>query len=90
MIDILGTILPLIIYLLLIILLVVVIILGIKVVIVMDRVNQITIDVENKIASFNKLFNIFNITSNAIDGIIDKYSRYFYKTNNLNRREDED
>ena len=66
MIETLGVVLPIIIYLLLIVLLVVVIVLGIKIIITIDRVNAVITDIQEKINSLNNVFQLVDMASNKL------------------------
>ena len=83
MIEGLTEILPVIIYLLLIVLLVVVIVLGIKFIIIVDKVNAIVKEIEERIASVREVFRIIETASNkvsyfgtrVIDTVISKFNK---------------
>ena len=83
MIEGLTAILPVIIYVLLIIALVVVIVLGIKIIIIVDKVNAIVKDIEERIESLRDIFRIVETASNklsffgsrVIDGIISRINK---------------
>jgi len=74
MIETLGNILPIFIYLLLIVLLVVGIILGIKLIITMDKLNKLIEDIEEKVHSLDDIFNFANGIYGKISLISSKFS----------------
>ena len=63
----LTAILPIIIYFLLIILLIVVIILGVKIIITLDKVNEIVNDVREKVEALNGIFKVVNMVSDKVN-----------------------
>ena len=67
MVESLNAVLPIFVYLLLIVLLIVGIILGIKLIITIDKVNEVVDDVTRKVNSLNGVFRVIN-------GISDKFS----------------
>lgn len=67
----LSTALPIVIYFLLIVLLIILIIIGIKLIITMNKVEQIITDVKNKLSTFDKLFNIVDIIGNRFSILTD-------------------
>ena len=67
MVEALNTVLPIFVYILLIVLLVVGIILGIKLIITLDKINEIADDVKTKISAFDNLFKV-------VSGVSDKFS----------------
>lgn len=67
----LNMILPIVIYLLLIILLIIAIIIGIKFIITMNKVDEMVDDVNDKIKSLDKVFNIIDFTTERISLIGD-------------------
>lgn len=85
----LGTI-KLIIYLLLIVLLIVLIILGVKVIGILNKVDKMVDDVQEKISSLDKLFNVVNFAtekmSMATEVIIGTLTTGFKKLFNSNRK----
>ena len=62
MIEVLSTVLPLIIYLLLAIVLIIIIIIGFRIIKMLDLINSVIEDLETKLASVNKLFDICSET----------------------------
>ena len=83
MIEGLTAVLPVIVYVLLIIALVVVIVLGIKIIIVVDKVNAIVKDIEDRIESLRDIFRVVDMASSKlnyfgsriIDGIISRINK---------------
>jgi len=83
MIESLAAVLPVIIYLLLIVLLVVVIVLGIKIIIVIDKVNAIIKEIEDRVQALKDVFRLIETASSKvnyfgtriIDGIISKINK---------------
>lgn len=94
MIESLNAVLPIFVYLLLIALLVVGIILGIKLIITLDKVNEIVDDVKDKVESLNSVFRVINgigdkftlLSSKVTDTVVSLIS----KIGNSRRRKDED
>lgn len=94
MIESLNAVLPIFVYLLLIALLVVGIILGIKLIITLDKVNEIVDDVKDKVDSLNSVFRVINgigdkftlLSSKVTDTVVSLIS----KIGNSRRRKDED
>lgn len=94
MIESLNAVLPIFVYLLLIALLVVGIILGIKLIITLDKVNEIVDDVKDKVDSLNSVFRVINglgdkfslLSSKVTDTVVSLISRI----GNSRRRKDED
>ena len=64
--------LPIIIYVLLIILLIIGIILGIKSIITINKVEKVVDDVNEKVESLNRLFQIVDFTTDKLVSITDK------------------
>ena len=83
--------LPMIVFLLLIVLLIVLIILGIKLICVVDKTEKMLDDVQNKIDSFNGVFNLVDIASeklnigisSLVDGIINLVGKLFKKRKDI-------
>ena len=83
MIEALTAVLPVIIYLLLIVLLVVVIVLGIKTIIIVDKVSAIVKEVEDRVQSLKDVFRLVEMASSKlnyfgtriIDSIISKINK---------------
>ena len=71
MVEVLSTVLPIIIYLLLIVLLVVVIILGIKTITMIDLMNSVIEDIDRKLASVNRLFNMCSDACHKLTNVTD-------------------
>lgn len=67
----LSAVLPIIIYFLLIILLVILIVIGIKVIITMNKIEELVTDVKAKVSSFDKLFDVVNIISSRFTILTD-------------------
>lgn len=96
--ELLAELLPIIIYALLIVLLVVCIIIGCKVIGTMNHIEKIVDDVDNKVKSFNKFFNVLNFTTDKIavisDTIISRVSSacgaIFSGKKKKNKRKDDD
>ena len=94
MIESLNAVLRIFVYLLLIALLVVGIILGIKLIITLDKVNEIVDDVKDKVDSLNSVFRVINgigdkftlLSSKVTDTVVSLIS----KIGNSRRRKDED
>ena len=94
MIESLNAVLRIFVYLLLIALLVVGIILGIKLIITLDKVNEILNDVKDKVDSLNSVFRVINgigdkftlLSSKVTDTVVSLIS----KIGNSRRRKDED
>ncbi len=72
MIEFLGSVLPIIIYILLIIFLVVGIILGIKTIGTIGKVDKVVDNVNNKMESLNGVFSIIDFTTDKLAFITDK------------------
>lgn len=72
MINFLQTSLPLIVYFLLIILIIVGIILGIRAIQVLNKVDKVVDDVNDKVQSLNGFFNLIDFTTDKIVSITDK------------------
>lgn len=70
--EFLNAFLPIIIYFLLIVLLTVLIIIGIKAILLMNRVNTVVDDVEKKVQSLNGLFNVLSNVSSRINAVYDR------------------
>ena len=70
--EFLNAFLPIIIYFLLIVLLTVLIIIGIKAILLMNRVNTVVDDVEKKVQSLNGLFNVLSNVSSRINVVYDR------------------
>jgi len=87
MVEILSTLLPIIIYILLIILLIVVIVLGIKTITMIDLMNSVIEDVEAKLASINRLFNICGDACRKLTSVTDFVQNV---VNKIMRRKEED
>lgn len=66
MVDILNETLPVVIYLLLIVLLVVAIVVGIKLILTMSKVDDVIDDIQSKVKSLDKLFNIIDFTTDRV------------------------
>ena len=85
MLESLGVVLPIIIYILLIFLLIPVIILFFKLIITVDTINKILYDVRDKIESINGVFRLANtiaeklnyVGNKVIDGVINTFSKVF-------------
>jgi len=83
--------LPMIVFLLLIVLLIVLIVLGIKLICVVDKTEKMLDDVQNKIDSFNGVFNLVDMASEKIsigvstlvDSIISLVSKIFKKRKDI-------
>ena len=94
MVEALNAVLPIFVYILLIGLLVVGIILGIKLIITIDKVNNIMDDVEEKIESLNGLFRIINGVSDKFNflssKIADTVVSLISKLGNHGKRKDDD
>lgn len=96
--ELLAELLPIIIYALLIVLLVICIIIGYKVIGTMNHIEKIVDDVDNKVKSFNKFFNVLNFTTDKIavisDTIISRVSSacatIFSGKKKKNKRKDDD
>ena len=69
MIETLSEVLPVIIYSLLIVFLIVVIILGIKVIIIVDSINNIIQDIQNKVASLDGIFRFASSAANKLNSL---------------------
>lgn len=69
--------LPIVIYFLLIALIIIGIIIGIKVIITMNKVEDIIDNVETKVNSLNGLFNIVEMASSKISGIYERIADFF-------------
>lgn len=67
----LSSALPIVIYFLLIILLIILIIIGIKLIITMNKVEELITDVKNKLSTFDKLFNIVDVVGNRFSILTD-------------------
>lgn len=67
----LNELLPVVIYLLLIVLLIVAIIIGIKFIITMNKVEEVVDDINEKVKSLDKIFNIIDFTTDRISMISD-------------------
>ena len=72
MISFLQTSLPLIVYFLLIILIIVGIILGIRAIQVLNKVDKVVDDVNDKVQTLNGFFNLIDFTTDKIVSITDK------------------
>ena len=72
MIEFLGSVLPIIIYVLLIIILIVGIILGIKTITTMGKVEKVVDNVSDKVESLNGIFSIIDFTTDKLALITDK------------------
>lgn len=70
--DFLSQFLPIVIYILLIILIVISIVLGIKLIIAIDKAQEVIEDAKNKIDAFNGFFSILENTSGKISFIYEK------------------
>lgn len=81
--EILSEALPVVIYLLLIVLLVVAIIIGVKLILTMNKVDDILVDIEEKSKSLNKLFEIIDFATDRVsmvsDTVINVVSKMFGK-----------
>lgn len=64
--ELLLELLPIIIYVLLIVLIIICIIIGYKVITTMSRIERIVEDVNDKVQSFNKFFNVLNFATDKI------------------------
>lgn len=69
--EFLSELLPIIIYILLIALLIVAIILGIKFILTMNKVDDVIEDLNGKLGSLDKLFNIIDFTTDRVSIISD-------------------
>lgn len=69
--ELLAELLPIIIYVLLVVLLVICIIIGYKVIATMNHLEKIIDDVEEKVHTFDKFFNLLNFTTDKITSISD-------------------
>ncbi len=80
------------IYILLIIVLVVLIILGIKLIMVIDKTDKLINDVQNKVSSFDPIFNFIDSAAssvtNSLVGIVELFIGFVNKI--LKKRKDED
>jgi len=72
MVSFLQTFLPLVIYVLLIVLLIVGIILGIKAIQMINKVDKVVDDVNDKVQTLNGFFNLVDFTTDKIVSITDK------------------
>lgn len=63
--------LPIVIYLLLIVLLVVAIVIGIRLILTMNKVDEVIEDINGKIKSLDKLFNIIDFTTDRVSMVSD-------------------
>ena len=96
--EMLGEVLPILVYFLGSILLVILIILGIKLIQTVDRANSILDDLEEKAKSLNGFFNVIDSFSNTIavvgDRIIDGFtgliSSFFHKRKKKKEEEEMD
>ena len=68
----LSTYLPICIYILLIILLIIGIILGVRLINAMNRIDKIIDDVDHKVNSLNRFFNVIDFTTDKISFFSDK------------------
>ena len=93
MIESLSSVLPIFIYILLIILLIVGIILGVKLIITVDKVNEVIDDVKKKVSTLDTFFNIVSGISNRVENLSSKVADFFIsifnKVSNLKKRKDE-
>lgn len=84
--------LPIFVNILLIILLIILIILGIKLILVVDKTDNLLVDVQDKVNSFNGIFKLIDLTSaklsigitSLIEGIINLINKIFKR-----KKEDE-
>jgi len=94
MLETLTTVLPVVIYFLLIIFLIVVIVLGIKLIITIDMINNMILDVQNKIASLDSVFRFANTAADKLNylgtKIIDTVIGAINKVMGLGSRKDDD
>ena len=96
--EMLGEVLPILVYFLGSILLVVLIILGIKLIQRVDRANSILDDLEEKAKSLNGFFNVIDSFSNTIavvgdriiDGVTGLISSFFHKRKKKKEEEEMD
>ncbi len=96
--EMLGEVLPILVYFLGSILLVVLIILGIKLIQTVDRANSILDDLEEKAKSLNGFFNVIDSFSNTIavvgdriiDGVTGLISSFFHKRKKKKEEEEMD
>ena len=90
MIESLSSVLPIFIYILLIILLIVV---GVKLIITVDKVNEVLDDVKKKVSTLDTFFNIVSGISNRVENLSSKVADFFIsifnKVSNLKKRKDE-
>ncbi|MEG2457685.1 MAG: hypothetical protein RSB41_02205 [Bacilli bacterium] len=63
--------LPIIVYFLLIALIIVVIVLGIKLIITMNKVNDVVDDINNKVKSLNGIFSIIDYATDGLSTLTD-------------------
>ena len=68
--EFLSQFLPIIIYILLIIVIVVGIVLGIKLIITIDKVNNLVYDVQDKVSKVTPLFEAFGFISDKMSGVV--------------------
>ena len=93
----LGVVLPIIIYILLIVLIVILIVISLKVIAVMNRVDRIIENVDDKVNSLNGIFNVIdsasfkinNVYSKVISGISNTVDRVFFSNKESEEEEDE-
>ena len=93
MIEALGTVLPIVIYLLLIVFLIVVIVLGIKIIITVDMINGIIQDVQRKIGTLDNVFRVMSSAADRLSGLGSKVVDSVISTVNRfigGKRKDED
>lgn len=96
--EFLSELLPIIIYILLIALLIVAIILGIKFILTMNKVDDVIEDLNGKLGSLDKLFNIIDFTTDRVSIISDtivnfvttRLKKIFKKKKVKKLKEDED
>ena len=93
----LSTVLPIIIYFLLIVLLIILIVIGIKLIITMNKVEQLITDIKSKVSALDKLFNIvdiissrFSILTDTIVGFLTNTIKKIINRNNNNDDIDDD
>ena len=92
--EILNAILPVLLYVFGIILLIVLIIIGIRMIQVLDKVDRIVDNVEEKVNSFNGFFEVLDKTGYGIsmigDKVINLFSGVISKIFNKNKKDEED
>lgn len=96
--EVLSEALPIVIYLLLIVLLVVAIIIGIRLILTMNKVDDILEDLSSKAKSLDKLFNIIDFATDRVSMVSDTvinfvsgaFSKIFKKRNTKKVKVDDD